>query len=110
MKKRVTIIGSYLSPYVRKVRGAALEGHRLRDRFRKLVFAHYHVDAARWPRTNGYIQRVLEHDCFKRLTPYEYRMLRVPVAEHRAALVEMGAPLTAATYGTNEPRAGLMRI
>ena len=47
---------------------------------------------------------------FVRLKPFEDRMLRTPIAQHRAALAEMGAPLTAESYATGEPRRGIMRL
>ncbi len=37
-------------------------------------------------------------------------MLRTPLKQHRAALAEMGVPLTAETHGTEVPRRGIMRI
>jgi hypothetical protein len=35
--------------------------------------------------------------------------MRTPIAQHRAALAEMGAPLSRETYGTPVPRRGVMR-
>jgi hypothetical protein len=37
-------------------------------------------------------------------------MARTPIAEQRAALAGMGAPLTAETYATASPRPGVMQI
>jgi hypothetical protein len=42
--------------------------------------------------------------------PFEERSIRTPIATVRAALAELGAPLTAETYGTDTPRRGVMRI
>jgi glutathione S-transferase len=78
--------------------------------FRNAKFARWKMDAERWPRTAAYVERVLALDCFARLMPFEERMLRVPIAQHRAALAEMNAPLTSETWGTATPRPGLMRI
>jgi glutathione S-transferase len=78
--------------------------------FRNAKFARWKTDAERWPRTAAYVERVLSLDCFARLVPFEERMLRVPIAQHRAALAEMNAPLTSETWGTATPRPGLMRI
>jgi glutathione S-transferase len=77
--------------------------------FRNAAWARYKVDAARWPRTAAYVQRVLALDCFERLKPFEDKMRRTPIPQHREALAEMGAPLTAETCGTDRPRAGIMR-
>jgi hypothetical protein len=42
--------------------------------------------------------------------PFEERMLRIPLAQHRDVLRELGAPIMAETYGTTAPRRGVMRI
>ncbi len=72
--------------------------------------ARYSVDAARWPLTAAFVERVLALDGFMRLKPFEDELLRTPIAQHRAALAELGAPLTAETYATAAPRPGIMRI
>jgi len=73
-------------------------------------FARFHVDAARWPRTAGFVDRVLKMESFEKLKPIEGRSLRTPLKQHRAVLKEMGAPVTRETYGTEKPRRGVMRI
>jgi glutathione S-transferase len=78
--------------------------------FRNAGFARYSVDAARWPLTAAFVERVLALDAFTRLKPFEDKLLRTPIARHRAALAELGAPLTAETYATAAPRPGVMRI
>jgi glutathione S-transferase len=78
--------------------------------FRNAGFVRYRVDPARWPRTAAFVERVLAHDALARLRPFEEKMMRTPPAEHRAVLAELGAPLTAETYGTSTPRRGVMRI
>ena len=78
--------------------------------FRNAGFARYSVDAARWPLTAAFAERVLALDGFMRLKPFEDKLLRTPIAQHRAALAELGAPLTAETYATAAPRPGIMRI
>jgi glutathione S-transferase len=77
--------------------------------FRNAAFARFTVDAARWPRTAALVERVLATEPFQRLKPFEDRLMRTPIAEHRAVLAGMGAPLTAETYGTCVPRRGVMR-
>jgi hypothetical protein len=42
--------------------------------------------------------------------PFEDKMIRTPLARHRAVLAELGAPLTAETFGTTTPRRGVMSI
>lgn len=78
--------------------------------FRNAAFCRYTVDPARWPRTAGFVGRTLALDAFTHLMRFEEKMLRVPPAQHRDALRELGAPLTADTYGTATPRRGMMKI
>lgn len=78
--------------------------------FRNAAFAGYRVDAARWPKTAGFVERVLAQDGFTHLAPFEDRVIRTPIAQHRSVLAEMGAPILAETYGTNAPRRGVMRL
>ena len=114
MTEPLQIIGSYLSPYVRKVlvflhcKKIAYIG--IAVFFRNAAFAGYRVDAARWPKTARFVARVLAHDAFAHLAPFEERMIRTPIAEHRSIVAEMGAPILAETYRTSAPRRGLMRL
>jgi len=78
--------------------------------FRNAAFAGYCVDAARWPKTASFVARVLAHEAFAHLAPFEERMIRTPIAAHRSVLAEMGAPISAETYGTNAPKRGVMRL
>lgn len=78
--------------------------------FRNAAFARFAVDAARWPRTAGFVARVLDHPAFAALRPFEDLLMRTPPADHRAALAEAGAPLTAETYGTATPRPGVFAV
>jgi len=78
--------------------------------FRNAAFARFTVDVARWPRTAGYVGRVLGLDAFARLRVFEEKSLRTPIAEHRSALEELGAPISFESYGTSAPRRGVMRI
>jgi len=78
--------------------------------FRNAAFARFSIDAARWPQSSGFVDRVLGIEPFQRLKPFEDRMIRTPFPQHRAVLAEMGAPLTSESYGTDVPRRGVMRI
>jgi glutathione S-transferase len=78
--------------------------------FRNAAFARFRVDPGRWPTTAGFVGRVLAVESFQKLAPFEERSIRVPIAEHRSVLAEMGAPLTRDTWGTNVPRRGVMRL
>ena len=77
--------------------------------FRNAAFVRFKVDAQRWPKTAAFVDRVLATEPFQRLKPFEDASRKVPIAEHRAVLAEIGAPLTAETYGTSSPRRGVMQ-
>lgn len=76
--------------------------------FRNAAFARFHVDAALWPKTASFVERALATEAFRRLARYEDVMLRTPIAGQRAALAEIGAPLTAETLATATPRRGAL--
>lgn len=78
--------------------------------FRNLELARYRIDESRFPRTAAFVARVSARDELARLRPFEELMLRTPPAQQRAALRELGAPLTRDTYDTGTPRPGIMRI
>jgi glutathione S-transferase len=78
--------------------------------FRNAELARFRVDSERWPRTAGFVERALGSPPFQRLRPYEERLIRTPVAEHRRVLAELGAPLTEETLATPRPRRGVMPI
>lgn len=77
---------------------------------RNAAFARFSIDAGKWPKTAAFVSRVLAHASFAKLRPFEDVLLRTPIANHRAALGEAGAPLSAATLGTATPRRGVMTI
>jgi len=74
--------------------------------FRNAAFARISFDEARWPRTLAFVERVLELPCLSVLKPFEDRLLRTRIAEHREVLAGLGAPLTAETIGSSVPRPG----
>ena len=78
--------------------------------FRNAAFVRYQVDPLRWPRTAAFVARALALPAFARLATFEERTLRTPLAEQRAVLAQMGAPLTGTTYGDAAPRYGVMRL
>ena len=78
--------------------------------FRNAAFARFRIDAARWPRIAGLVDRTLDAPPFQALRPFEDRMIRTPPSEHRAVLAGMGAPLTIETLGTAVPRRGVMSL
>jgi glutathione S-transferase len=78
--------------------------------FRNAAFVRFTVEAARWPITAGFVERVLDLEAFRCLRPFEERMIRTPIAQQRAALAELGAPLAAETLATATPRRGVMPV
>ena len=78
--------------------------------FRTAAYARYRIDPARWPVTAAFVDRVLATESFSKLKPFEDTMMKTPPAQQRAALAEIGAPLTRESYGTATPRRGLMKI
>ena len=72
--------------------------------FRTAAFVRYAIDAARWPRTAALVAQVQSLPAMQKLACYEDCTLRLPLAEHRAALLAAGAPLTSETMGTCTPR------
>jgi glutathione S-transferase len=68
------------------------------------------VDPVLWPRTAGFVERALADPCFSALLPFEQVQLGTSPAGRRHALLAAGAPLSAETMATREPRKGIMRL
>jgi glutathione S-transferase len=77
--------------------------------FRTALFVRYVVDAARWPRIAGLVEKVLGLAAFQKLAKLEDHVLRLPPAQQREALIAVGAPITGETMATDTPRHGLPR-
>ena len=78
--------------------------------FRNAFHIGFEVDSARWPRTAAFVDRALAHPCLANLLPFEQAQLGTNPAGRRQALLAVGAPLTAETLATREPRRGVMRL
>jgi glutathione S-transferase len=78
--------------------------------FRNAAYGGFEPDPKRWPRTAAFIARVLEHPAIASLLPFEDVQRGVEIRRRRQALLDAGAPLTAETMGTREPRKGIMRL
>lgn len=74
--------------------------------FRTASFVRYTIDADRWPLMAALVAQVQSLPAFQKLAGFEDCMLRLPLAEQRAALITAGAPLTSDTLGTSPPRPG----
>jgi glutathione S-transferase len=78
--------------------------------FRNAFYADFTVDARRWPRTSAFVARALGQPVFAELLRFEEVQRSTNPTGRRQALLAAGAPLTAETLGTREPRKGVMRL
>jgi glutathione S-transferase len=78
--------------------------------FRNLDFARVPVDAERWPRTVGYVARILALPPFAALRAFEELSMKTPIPQQREALRAAGAPISDETLATAAPRPGPMTI
>ncbi len=78
--------------------------------FRNAAYAGFEPDAGRWPRTAGFVTRTLEHPSIASLLPLEDVQRSAEIRHRRQALLDAGAPLTAESLGTREPKKGMMRL
>ena len=78
--------------------------------FRNAAYAGFEVDAARWPRTAGFVSRTLDHACLQELLVFEDVQRNAQIKGRRQALLDAGAPLTAESLGQREPRRGYMTL
>ena len=78
--------------------------------FRNGSYVGVAPDPGHWPRTAGFVERALAHDCFAATLPFEQAQLSTDPKGRRKALLDAGAPLAAETVGTREPRKGVMAL
>ncbi|TFI56806.1 glutathione S-transferase family protein [Sphingomonas parva] len=78
--------------------------------FRNGAYVDFEVDASRWPRTAAFVARALAHEAFAVTLPFERVQLGTDPKGRRQALLAAGAPLTAETMATREPRRGVMAL
>ena len=74
------------------------------------AYAGFETDAARWPRTAGFVNRTLAHPCIAELLRFEDVQRSAEIKGRRQALLDAGAPLAAETVGLREPRRGMMPL
>jgi glutathione S-transferase len=78
--------------------------------FRNAAYAGFAPDPDRWPRTAAFVERALVHPCFAATFAFEQAQLGTNPQGRRQALLAAGAPLTAETVGTREPKRGVMAL
>lgn len=76
--------------------------------FRNPGLLGFKIDACRWPKSAAFVDRVLALDSFKKLLPFEQKLMETMPAEHWDALIQMGAPLVPESLGTDTPRRGVL--
>ncbi len=78
--------------------------------FRNGAYVGFEPDGAKWPRVKGFVDRALAEPCFAEFLPFEQAQLSTNPQGRRKALLEAGAPLTAESLGTREPKKGVMAL
>jgi glutathione S-transferase len=78
--------------------------------FRNAEYAGYEIDAGSWPKTAGFVARVLALPAFESLKRYEDATVGAPAGERRMRLTQVGAPLAATTVMTRTPRRGVVSL
>jgi glutathione S-transferase len=78
--------------------------------FANLRWARQKLDAARWPRTASWIERVSRSAPLMQLNAIGEKLLRVRPDGHRPVLEALGVTVAAETVGTNVPRRGPMTV
>lgn len=78
--------------------------------FRNAGYVGVTIDPARWPTAAAFVGRVLAHPVMVRIGDWEKVQLSADIKNRRQALLDAGAPLTEQTWGTREPKRGLMTL
>jgi glutathione S-transferase len=78
--------------------------------FSNLRWARVEVDKGRWPKTCAWVERTEATPALAKVTRFGDALMQTPPGGHRAALAELGVPLTETTLATGEPRRGPMTV
>ncbi len=73
-------------------------------------YSGFEVDPGRWPRTARFVADVLAEPPFEKLLRFEAIQLNASIHGRRQALLDAGARLTEETWGTKEPKRGIMAL
>lgn len=76
--------------------------------FRNASLAGFEIDAERWPRTAGWLERVRAVPAFAGTMPYEQAIFGVRSADRADALRAVGARVAEHSYGGREPYRSIM--
>ncbi|SNS45643.1 Glutathione S-transferase [Sphingomonas laterariae] len=77
---------------------------------RNAAYVGFAVDAARWPLTAAFVERVLAHDSLAHLLPFEDVQRDASITGRRQALIDAGARLAEQSFGMRTPRVGIMKL
>ena len=89
---------------------AGLADLSVASHFANLRWARQTADAARWPRTASWVNRIEQATPLGKLNSIGGKMLQVPPDGHRAALISLGVAVTAESVGGPEPKRGPMTV
>jgi glutathione S-transferase len=75
---------------------------------RNLAWARIELDKSRWPKACAWVERTTAVPALAKMTAVADRLMQTPPDQHRAALAELGVPLTETTVAGSAPRRGPM--
>lgn len=78
--------------------------------FRNISLARTELDMTACPRTARLIESMFDQPYFRRLQPFEEISSQTPINKHREALAAAGAPVSAESFFSAEPRRGVLSI
>lgn len=78
--------------------------------FRNLFLANFELDHNRWSRVSRLVRELHNLPSFAKLKAYEELSVKTPIAHHRQALLEAGAPISEGTFFTAKPRRGILSM
>jgi len=73
-------------------------------------YAGFEPDPARWPNVARFVGEVLAEPVLQKLMRFEAIQMNATIQGRRQALEQAGAKLTETTWGTREPRRGVMAL
>lgn len=76
--------------------------------FRNMLYARWTPDAARWPKTAGWLKRAEAHPSMRGPIQWSDALARTPPPEQRAKAMDIGLRVTERTYYADAPRRGPM--
>lgn len=77
--------------------------------FRNAGYAGFEPCPDRWPRTAGFVRRVLAHPAFERIGRLEQIQMNTPPEQRRQLLADAGVKLSPVSCSQSEPVRGIMR-